>query len=259
MSIPIADRFKKEPKAKFVGNNSGDILWMKFEPKVYTLRLCPPWNEEAEEEGLPFRRLEQHHGFTMPDGKKVAPICLSFIFSDEKVTRRLAKVGVLTEEDFKKTDKLGCPMCKVAELLLSKTKKNVSDDESKDYQKFAPRTSWMFNIINREDNIARVWGANQKFFKAIQETIEVKPLIFDPKKGSDFKLKVEGEGLNRRYGTPIFYEEKTPLGLAKGAKLNDLDKGLEIGVKNFSTVVELVRRNHTTIVKRSGINLNQYA
>lgn len=257
MSVPkgksYKDMMKNEPRNTF----SSSKKWLKLDIGTHHLRLAPPWSDE----GIPYRSIEQHHGFTYDD-KKVAPICLDFIFIDKDRAKRVITSRALNKEDFEKVKQHGCPMCNIATALVKMKKKTDKDD--KDYQKFARKKAYMFNVVVRDpknkdrDNQPFIWSKSQTFFDQVMTALEPYPDLFDVKKGNDFSINATGEGLNRKYSPPYFYNEKTPLNLAKGAKLHDLDEALEIGVKTFDEIVEMCRHNHTTAVKRSGIDLNDY-
>lgn len=267
MSIPIKDRFLKEPKPKYVGGGNFENQWLSKLLKigVWRLRFCPPWNKEAEERAEPFLRVEQHQMFEDSQGKNRMPICLDFVMLDKRIVNYLAEKGKLTKEDFGKIRELGCPMCEVANRLQNKKASN----EDKDYQKFASKTNYFWNVVQRFDkpegdedkkpsNKCYMWSTSAKIFNDVKGQVQARPLAFDPKKGSDFTINVTGEKLQRRYTGIAFYDEKTPLGLAKGEKIHNLDDALAYGVRTFDEIVDMVRRNHSTLVKKSGINLNDY-
>jgi len=254
----LLERMKAEPKSTF---SSSSKIWLKLEIGTHHLRLGPPWSEE----GLPFRATEQHHGF-MYDGRKVAPVCLDFIFLDKDRVKRLFQAGILGKDDMAKVSEHGCPMCNIATALVKLKKKSDKDD--KDFQKFARKKAYMFNVVVRDPknkerhNQPFAWSKSQTFYDQVIAVMESGNKafsdLFDAKKGNDFSISRSGEGLNTTYSAPIFYSEKTPLNLAKGSKLHDLDEALASGVRTFDEIVEICRTNHTTVVKRSGIDLNDY-
>lgn len=254
MSIPLRNVFDQEPKPSNLESS-----WIKLQAGTYDMRLCPTWDENRV---APYLMVEQHHGFTDSENKKRSPICLGQIMASQELATKMKSLEVITKKDFDLVNKHGCPFCLIANKLISG--KFPKDDISK----FQVKASYWWNVVVRprgkdriyngiETNKPLMWSRSRQFFDQVRNNLNIYPDLFDEKKGNDFQITATGDGLNRRYTSPIFYPDKRPLNLGKGTSINDLYQAMAYGVKSFEQCVELIASNHTATVKRSGVNLNK--
>lgn len=259
----LAKAFAQEPK-KF-NSTSG---WLKLKQGSHTLRLCPRWNDETievdgEKVSIPYRTAEQHPMFTKGD-KKYVPQCLDFIFNDENLTKKAYLAGVISKEDYDKWEITGCPMCVIANALLQvreadSRKNKTAKKDDKDFQKFISSKRYYYNILVRPENKVYMAGKSQEFQDTISAAVAGPyPDLFDAKNGHDFQTNATNEGQQRRYSPPMIFPKGTPLNMAKGEKLYDLDDAVIGGIRTYDELVDLIMTNHTIIVQRSGVDLNQF-
>jgi hypothetical protein len=214
--------FASEPKG-----SSDKANWLKLPTGTATLRICPPFADD----GIPWRRNVNFQNLKNSEGKDIMPTSFDFIFGNRTLATYLCKtVKKLTQVDFDLWKKHGDPMRKLAEAVQATGRK---DDKAKGLW---PRTTYLFNILNRQDGKVYKWSQSKKTFEAVELNFLVNPNIFDANAGHDFMITASGDGKARRYTTPVFVSQPSPLNY--DGELFNLDEAVAKGVRTYHEVLE---------------------
>jgi hypothetical protein len=250
------DPSKMKQLAESTQGGGGDFgEWLKLTSGVTQLRITPPWSDE----GSPYRKLINHNGpfnspFMTPEGKRVAPLCLRYVFAsgNEHLFEICEAGGKLSGEDKTLFEEFGCPLCHLPQNLMATGNKDAANQHW-------PRTQFIWNVIKREDGKLYKWSCSKKIATPIEATFNLYPALFDPKDGRDFQITATGEGKNRRYEAPVFMPTNSDL--AFEGNLNNLDDAMLIGVRGFDELVSLVVNNNTIVPNETKLNadLLEYA
>lgn len=204
----------------------GDNAWLKLTAGTHTLRIAPPFGPD----GIPYRKAESFQNLSGPDNRKINPVSFDYLFGSRKLAEYMVKAKKIAKADFELWKKHGDPLKKLAEAV------QMSGDKSDNAKKLWPRKSFYFNVINRQDGTLKKWQQSKKFFETVETQFKVTPQMFDPTLGFDLMITATNEGINRRYSSPIFIQNPTPLNF--DGPLFDLDEVVAKGVYSYHTVLE---------------------
>jgi hypothetical protein len=249
-------------QSAFTGD--GRVNWLKMTvPGDYVFRIMPPWSEE----GSPGRKLLSHsepYGrslklrYTDDNGEKkeinVAPLCLDYIFNyvdpdtGKKTIRDICfDRGWLTEKDEKLFKVYGCPL----DILPRQLKKSGEYDK-KVHAGYWGRTQILFNVMlisgpeGNPEPAGRIYKLSLSKSKyEDMESYMSRVNIFGANSDKDVLLTATGpKDSSRRYKSPQFIDGDKLSKLTKDLEeLPDLDEDMGKGVRNFETLVELVKTN----------------
>lgn len=231
-----------------------DSTWLKLPEGPSRLRICPPWSEA----GLPCQKITTFNNVTDGD-KKTSILSYQYIFESPSVMKYLGTQQLISRADYDAWSKHGDPFLVVAK----RAKEVLTEGEYKKAKDLWPRTSFVWNIINRKDpSNPKVfkWSSSKKFYEAVMLQAGFCPNLFDPEQGFDFMITATGEGgtLNRRYGPPMFIPQPTALGMKDDDNLYNLDKELAQSVRPFAEYVQLLISNKAQLLQRLGIDPAQW-
>ena len=219
----------------------GDNAWLKLTTGTHTLRLAPPFGPD----GIPYRKCESFPNLIGPEGRKIAPVAFDFLFSSRRLSELAVKAKKITKVDFELWKKHGDPMRKLAESVA-----NIDKEAAK---KLWPRKVFYFNVLNRQDGTMKKWQQSKKFFETVETQFKLTPSMFDPTIGYDFMITATGDGINRRYSSPIFIQNPAPLNFE--GELHDLDDVIIKGVYTYHQVLESMA---TTAFVQAGVALSKF-
>jgi hypothetical protein len=266
-----SSRRKKTKRMKFFDVNdtaikglaesafSGDdrVNWLKMNaPGDYILRILPPWSAE----GTPGRKLLSHsepYGrslvlrFTTDEGEKkelnVAPLCLDYIFNNDNIKSICFERGWLTEKDEKLFRVYGCPL----DILPRQLKKSGEYDK-KVHAGYWGRTQVLFNVLlvsgpeANDEPVGKIykWSISKTRYEDMEGYMS-RTNIFLPNSNKDVLVTAKGpKDKTRRYKPPQFVDGEQLNVLTKDIEeLPNLDDDMGKGVRNFETLVELVKTN----------------
>lgn len=204
----------------------GDNAWLKLTIGTHTLRICPPFGPD----GIPYRKAESFQNLTGPENRKIMPLSFDYLFGSRKLSEYMVKAKKITKADFELWKKHGDPLRKLAEAVYA------AGDRSDAAKKLWPRKSFYFNVINRQDGTLKKWQQSKKFFDTVETQFKLTPSMFDPTVGFDLMITATGDGIQRRYSSPIFIQNPVPLNF--DGPLFDLDAVVAKGVYSYHTVLE---------------------
>jgi hypothetical protein len=208
--------------------------WLKIGVGEHRLRICPPYDEK----GVFYNVRVRHKRMEDDAGLNYFPHCFDHLFDTKQAAfaKYVMDIGRLTKDDFAAWKKYGCPICSVRKKLLSL-------DATANVDKLKTDRQGIFNVIDRADGQLYIYSSGITILKSILAQYNAYPDLVDVDKGLDFVLNATGQLLQRRYQGPNFIPSPTPLGLAEGVELNNLDAAVASGVQPYDLVVELVKRN----------------
>jgi hypothetical protein len=236
---------------------SGKAKWLKMTlPGEYVLRLLPPWSEE----GSFARKLITHNEpygrslkltYTNDEGEKneitVAPVCLDYIFNNPVLKKIALEREALTSKDEKLFKVYGCPL----DILPRQLRKSNQYDR-KVHAGYWGRTQIIFNVLlisgpqGSDEEVGRVykWSVSKSKYEDMEAFI-LRSNIFVPSSNKDLLIKATGpKDKTRRYSSPQFIDGDTLKKLTKDIdELPNLDDDFIKGVRNFETLVEILKNN----------------
>lgn len=219
--------------------------WLSMKaPGRYVFRLAPPWSEE----GTPCRKIVNHNDpFNAPlknaEGRRVAPLCLDYVFSHANIAGKLKDLGVIGADDLKAYKAYGCPLC-----MLPRNLKRTGVYDKEQHKDYWPKTQYIFQGVlvsqpsDGSDEVGELhlYSVTKQRFDDINLVYQEYPQLFDPAEGRDMIITATGPKDRTREYKITFSMKASKMA---EVELYDLDLVMRKGAYSFEQMMEILKSN----------------